>query len=87
MTPHERETMIEGAKRYAKANKSDPFAMRRALTHINSGAASFRVARGRGKALPGYYDAEPVVEHKKAVRSDGTVLEWDTQGFRNLVSA
>ena len=34
-----RQRMIEGAKRYAAADRSDPFAFNRAMTHINNGVA------------------------------------------------
>lgn len=46
--------MIDGAHRYAEANKSDPFALARALTHIRVGIAEYAVGKEGG---PGYYDA------------------------------
>lgn len=46
--------MIDGAYRYAEANKSDPFALARALTHIRTGVAEYAVGK---EASPGYYDA------------------------------
>lgn len=45
--------MVMGARNYAKANASDPFAFARCMTHIGNGIATY--ADNDGK--PGYYDA------------------------------
>lgn len=52
-----RTEMIAAAHRYAAANKSDPFALRRALSHISSGVAGMRLDDG-GNKIPATYDAE-----------------------------
>lgn len=52
----------QAAINYAKADRSDPFALRRALTHMNNGVASYRAIAGEG--LPagssGFYEATAV---------------------------
>ena len=45
--------VLNGAKRYAAFDKSDPFAFARALCHINQGICGF-TAEGHD----GHYDAE-----------------------------
>lgn len=52
--------MIKGAQFYARADRSDPFAFNRAMTHLNNGVANvFR----RGKdIIDATYFAEPTKE-------------------------
>lgn len=49
--------MKAGAEAYAKANKSDPFAYSRAMTHLNNGLATADAS----------YEAEPFEVERKAV--------------------
>lgn len=51
--------MVEAAHRYALANRSDPFALRRALSHLGNGVAGMRIDEA-GNKVPAYYDAKPV---------------------------
>lgn len=48
----QRQRQIEGAKRYASAMKSDPFAFNRAMSHINNGVCSLT-----DKGHDAHYDA------------------------------
>lgn len=48
-------TQIEAARRYAAADKSDPFAFNRAMTHLKNGLASFD-----SKGSPCGYDATEI---------------------------
>lgn len=66
----DRALMVLAAARYADANKSDPFAMARAMTHINNGIAEYATGRD---ATPGYYDAEEGVETR--MLPDGTAYQ------------
>lgn len=50
--------MDEAAKRYAAADPSDSFALRRARTQLKNGIASYSNKDGE----PGYFDAEPTTE-------------------------
>lgn len=58
-----RQRAIEGAKRYAKADRSDPFAFTRALAHLRIGIVSPDNDRGAGwifrdhSSGPAVYDA------------------------------
>jgi hypothetical protein len=74
MTNNER-TMIERAKLYASADPSDPFAYRRARTHIANGIASFSDKHGQ----EAYYSAEPYTETRAL--PDGT--EYQATVYRN----
>ena len=67
----------EAAKRYAEANKSDPFAYRRAKAHLLNNVASY--ANQQGQAA--YYDAEPFTETR--VLPDGT--EYPATVYRNII--
>lgn len=49
--------LIAGAVRAAKADKSDPFALHRNLSHVRVGLCEPRFEKGRLK--PGGYDARP----------------------------
>lgn len=71
-----RTLMIEAAKRYAAANNSDPFAYRRALTHLNNGIATYANEKGES----GYYDAEEGTERRYL--PDGT--EYTATVYRNI---
>lgn len=66
----------EAAKRYAAAEKSDPFAYRRAKTHLLNGVASYANANGQ----PAYYDAEPHTETR--LLPNGT--EYHVTVYRNV---
>jgi hypothetical protein len=57
---------LDGAIRYAAADKSDPFALARALTHLSNGICS-RAEDG----TPGHYDAEKGVETRYLPLSEG----------------
>ena len=78
-----RERFIESAKRYAAADRSDPFAFSRAMTHINNGIAS-TLGDGRDAC----YDAAETTETRKL--PDGIVFadgsnEWTVPAYRNMV--
>ena len=80
-----RQRMIDGAKRYAAANKSDPFALGRCMAHINSGVASYyRDGLKSDDDRPGYYDANEKTEGRKTTRADGTTLEWKATIHRDV---
>lgn len=74
--------MVAGARRYAEADKSDPFALRRALAHIRSGVATL----GENGELP--YDATPATETRKLppgyMFSDGGT-EYPATVFKSVV--
>jgi hypothetical protein len=80
-TRHER--YVEAAKRYAAADRSDPFAFSRAMTHINNGVAS---ALGDGRDAA--YDATETTETRRL--PDGLKFmdgsnEWNVPAYRNMV--
>lgn len=76
--------MIQGARRYAQADKSDPFAFSRAMSHINSGVArpSFD---GNGNRHDAYYDAQEAREKRVSSRpfSDGSTT-YDVTVYRDM---
>lgn len=53
--------MIERAKLYAIADSSDPFAYRRARTHLANGVASYSTSDGK----EGFYSAEAGLEERQ----------------------
>jgi hypothetical protein len=48
---------IAGAHRWAEANPSDPFALRRALCHIVSGVVGIHYDEEKREIIEAYYDA------------------------------
>lgn len=72
--------MYEGAEVYARADKSDPFAYRRAIAHIKNGVAS--VSNDKGHAA--YYDAEQVVENREYTH-EGRVVKYTVPAYINMV--
>jgi hypothetical protein len=89
MTPQEQAkgNMLRAAQVYARFDRTDPFALRRAVTHIEIGLAS--VHRGPNNewsvdAGPAFYDAEQHREARKIVGHDGTVQTYDIPVYRNV---
>ena len=69
-------TVIDGAKRWAEANKSDPFAFNTAISMCVSGVSTLTTPDGK----PGYYDAEPGTEQRK----DQKGQDYRVASFKNL---
>jgi hypothetical protein len=81
--------MIEAAKRYAAADRTDPFAFRRSVSHIDCGVAT--IIRGeRSKdfnlvpALQGFYDAEVDRGFVKIAAGDREI-EAERTTYRSMV--
>ena len=72
--------LIDAAKRYAASDPSDPFAYRRALTHLQNGVASYSNTNGQAA----YYDAELYHEPRSLKMPNGQVLEWQAEVYRNI---
>lgn len=66
----------EGAKNYALADKSDPFAYNRAMTHVNNGISTVN-----GEA---YYQAEPYKEERTLVKTDGSKENYFVDAYKNI---
>jgi hypothetical protein len=61
--PASRERYVKAAERYAKADRSDPWALARALAHIEQGICGY-VERGE-TMVDALYDATPHTELRK----------------------
>ena len=68
---------VEAAKRYAEANKSDPFAFNRAMTHHKNGISQYALKDGRSS----FYDAEE--DHEIRKLPDGT--EYRATVYKNII--
>lgn len=88
-TPNEMkmDRMIEAAARYAAADRTDPFAMARAMTHIKCGVAT--VIRGErsqdydlDRAVTSFYNADTYVFDRVV---PGVADPVPTVGYRNIV--
>lgn len=68
--PNNRNRLINGARNYALADRSDPFAFARCMTHVNNGIASI----GSGRDGEDHcYSAEAYQEKRSLPRKpDGT---------------
>lgn len=77
-----RERLIGGARIYAKADRSDPFAFNRAMTHINNGICEPFVD-DHGTTHEAGYDAEAFQE-SRSVWIDGQKVEYHVVAYRNL---
>lgn len=78
--------MMDGARMYAKADRTDPFAYARAVTHIKCGVAT--VIRGEhnkemdlDRAATAFYNADSYV-YDREIAGIGNV---PTVGYRNMV--
>lgn len=67
--------MLEGARNYAAADRSDPFAYSRAITHIRTGIAD--ISQGGEDR---FYSAEPFTEQR--VLPDGTT--YSATAYKNI---
>lgn len=74
----QRARMVEGAKRYALADKSDPFAFDRAMSHLDSGVAGIGLA-----GADAFYDAEPIQETREIVTPVG-VSQYAVTVYHNM---
>lgn len=81
----QQQRLIDGARNYAKADKSDPFALNRALAHIRVGIG------GSDGALVGTdnsYNAEPRQVKRKLPEgvffSDGKTNEFFVTEYTNV---
>lgn len=75
-----RQRIITGAYNYAAFDKSDPFALRRALSHIKNGVATLN----NGKDNPGYYEAEEYPEHREFTNAEGKKVKYTVPAFKNI---
>lgn len=78
-----RNRYIESARRFAAADRSDPFAFSRAMTHIDNGICS-----ALGDGMDAIYDATETTETRKLpdgiTLSDGS-REFQVAAYRNVV--
>ena len=77
--------MSLAAARYAAADRTDPFALRRAMAHIKSGVAQFAREDENGNLTPCYYDASGYQEKRHYTKSSGEVVEYTVPAWRNVV--
>jgi hypothetical protein len=68
---------IEAAKRYAFADRSDPFAFARCMTHISNGIAAHFIQDGKDA----FYNADAFQETR--MLPDGR--EYQATVYRNMV--
>ena len=68
---------IMGARRYAAADRSDPFAFSRAVAHLKQGLGGYSE---HGQDIG--YDAEPTTE-TRAYMKNGERVEYEVTTFRN----
>jgi len=73
--------MLDGARRYAAHDRSDPFSAARMVAHMKCGIASVSNAE-HGKHA--YYDAEPVLETRSYVQ-DGREVKFTVTRYQNVV--
>ncbi len=81
LTNPRNQPMIDAALRYAKADRSDPFARNRVLSHIANGVCTN--ARSTVDGGPLFYDATPTSEKRTYVK-DGQIIEYDVPSFKSL---
>lgn len=83
----ERLEMIAAARRYAASDRSDPFALSRALSHIESGVSSYRRPESRewdiADRSAGFYDASPHRE-LKTVKTPTGETKIEAVSFRGM---
>lgn len=62
-----REHLIDGIRLYAEAEKSDPFAFARGMSHLKSGVCSVSTLTGE----PGFYEATRTIDADGVARYTG----------------
>ena len=82
-------TIIDAARRYAAADRSDPFTLARCLTHARNGIASMsRRASSQEYGLEAgdksYYDADRYMEERK-ISAGARTLTAILPAYRNVV--
>jgi hypothetical protein len=84
-----RARMLDAARLYAKADRTDPFAMMRMVTHIDNGVASVhRSANAEYELSPGpaFYNAEQHREQYQVFQHGSTTpVTVDRVVYRNVV--
>jgi hypothetical protein len=78
--------MVQGARHYAAADRTDPFAFSRAMSHVKNGVASYR--RGDNQdydisAGPAFYNATPFRD-QRAVKIGDREVKVDSISYRNV---
>ena len=68
--------MLQGAMNYAMADRSDPFAFSRAMTHTLNGVANYSDSHGQSQ----HYEAECYMETRKL--PDGR--QYQVTQYRNM---
>ena len=71
---------IDGIKRFAAADNSDPFTYSRCITHMVRGITKRKFVGG-GEVTDAFYDAEQSIE----VRKDTNGNEYNVTTWRNRV--
>lgn len=71
---------VAGARRYAEADRSDPFAFARAMTHLSNGIAAY----GK-KGEEQFYDAVETQETRVLPAADGKRVEYQATVYTNRV--
>lgn len=79
------QVMDLAARRYAAADRTDPFAYRRAVTHIKSGVAQFAVSDDQGNLIPAYYDAQGYQEKRSYTKTNGELVEYAVPAWKNMI--
>lgn len=69
-----RQRLIDAAKRYAQADRSDPFAYNRAMSSIVNGISTPEA----------HYDATIGVERRSYTKADGTKVEYTVPSYSNI---
>ena len=74
-----RAMMVEKAKLYAAADRSDPFTLARAKAHIRAG-----ICDSKPDGAPGHYDAEVTHEVRRFINSRGEATEHSVEVYHSL---
>lgn len=70
-----------GARNYAAFDRSDPFALARALTHTRNGIAGGSTKEGLACA----YSADEYTERRTIIGSNGEPQDFYITAYRNIV--
>ena len=73
-----RARQVNGVRRYAAADRSDPFSFARGMAHLNAGLCASKT-----DGSPGGYDAEEYQE-PRFYEMDGERVDYTVSAFRNV---
>lgn len=76
--------MTIGAFNYAQADRSDPFAYAKAMSHIKNGICDQRFDNKNNEQRLCHYEADLTQEQRSFVNGEGKIVEYTVPTYVNM---